>query len=89
MGKTWKRGGLLSRLNDFEKSANSGRKAHHGGQNYHQEFSEIQSNLYVSVYSMESDEPEVTRNAFIMYVERKLIWEFTVAHNRRPICNRE
>lgn len=91
IGKTWNKDGLRKRLQKFNASAATGKKGHKGGVNYYEyrKGKGISDSLYVAVFPIAVNASEKVRNAFILYAERKLIWQFSAANEAPPICNKE
>ena len=88
IGQSCCRGGVKGRLNLFDRSARTGRKGHSGGKTFHGDFGGIVDGLYVAAYTVSDPRPLGVRNAFILFVERELIWKFSVAHGKLPKCNK-
>jgi len=89
-GKTWGSGGLRERVNDFHRSAVTGRKGHAGGVTYHARFGADVSDLSVEVHVPHA----VSRSVgilcpYIQYAERRMIWEYVERHGAMPVCNSE
>ncbi len=88
IGQSCSRGGVRGRLALFDRSARTGKNGHSGGRTYHEKFGAVNSGLYVSVFSVSRLHPVFVRNAYILFVERELIWKFSIAHERLPQCNK-
>ena len=89
IGKTWGEGGLKERLKKFHRVATKGKGNHSGGKTYHKKHHKIKDDLYVAVCPFLGKSHEVDLNTFILYAERKLIWQFSAANGRLPNCNNE
>ena len=90
IGKTWGGDGLRGRLLDFHRSATTGQKGHAGGVTYHTRFGSAVDDLHVALHvpvAIRRD-PEILY-AYVLYVERRLIWEFVERVGRLPECNSE
>ena len=88
IGQSCGQGGVKGRLNLFDRSATSGRKGHSGGRTYRDANGSVRPDLNVSVAVVPTYASARVRNAFILFVERKLIWEFSIAHGHPPPCNK-
>ncbi len=90
IGKTWGGNGLRGRLRAFSRSAVTGEKGHAGGVTYHALFgTNIDGLLFAYHASRVVREDPVILNAYILYIERALIWEHVERHGRMPACNSE
>ena len=90
VGKTWGGDGLRGRLLDFHRSATTGQKGHAGSVTYHKRFGSSVSDLRLAVHipmAVRRD-PEVLYT-YILYVERRMIWEFVERAGLLPACNSE
>ena len=72
----------------FENAARGGGARHSGGRTYHRVVKRPVEELLVAAWAP-SMHNEVPRDAYIRYVERKLILEWVLRHGRLPLCNRE
>ena len=90
IGKTWGEDGLRGRLRAFNRSALTGQKGHAGGVTYHSMFGSSVDDLLFATHSTRviRNDPAIL-NAYILYVERTLIWEHVELHGRAPVCNSE
>lgn len=94
---------LWTRLGAFRRSAFKNAKGHSGGSCFFKEYlhhetnghemsqdnkKEITDTLCVSIMPF-SDYNEIQRKAYILFVERLLILEFTKKHGEYPWCNRK
>ena len=83
------RGSLKRRWSKFEKSATTGEFAHSGGRNYHETF--LQSDLrrlYASPLPV-NDMLGRELKAYLLFVERSLIWTYFTRWAELPACNKE
>lgn len=90
IGKTWGGDGLRGRLLAFHRSATTGLKGHAGGVTYHAKFGSMVDDLRVALHvplAIRRD-PEILY-AYVLYAERRLIWEFVERVGRLPACNSE
>jgi hypothetical protein len=80
---------LRNRLNQFERSAFSGKSGHSGGRTFFKEFNVTSAPywLYLSVHSVSKKEPY--KSAYIRHIERALIWQYVHIHKKLPKCNRK
>ena len=88
--KTWGGDGLRGRLAAFHRSATTGAKGHAGGVTYNAIFGPSVDGLYVCTHvpvAIRRD-PEILR-AYVLYVERRLIWKHVERVGRLPACNSE
>lgn len=89
-GKTWGSGGLRDRVNDFHRSAITGKKGHAGGVTYHTKFGDDVSDLSVGVHVPYAVNRSVRILCpYIQYAERRMIWEYVEQHGVMPACNSE
>jgi len=72
----------------FEQAARDGKARHSGGRTFHSICERPVSQLLVSAWTPAVPDV-ILRNAYIRYVERKLILEWVKKHDERPLCNRE
>ena len=80
---------LKQRWRRFQISATTGRRAHSGGRNYHAHFAEgALANAYVSALSVE-DLHGSQLKAYLLFIERALIWSYAIKWNELPSCNKE
>jgi hypothetical protein len=88
IGQTTK-GSLAGRWSKFDKSARTGRFGHSGGRNYHSFFAPTDlDKAYVSaivVSNLVGDE----LGAYLLYLERMLIWAYTSKWHKLPPANKE
>lgn len=80
---------LSHRLGSFHRSATTGKHAHSGGRTYHSLFSiDMINQLYVSQMPV-----LVLKNpalkAYLLFVERTLIWLYVTKWKKLPACNKE
>lgn len=90
IGKTWGGNGLRGRLRAFNRSALTGDKGHAGGVTYYAAHGANVDDLLFAYHASRviRDEPAI-QNAYILYVERTLIWEHVERHGGMPTCNSE
>jgi hypothetical protein len=90
VGKTWGGDGLRGRVAAFHRSAITGAKGHAGGVTYHSKFGSSVTDLFVAAHVPVTirREPEILR-AYLLYVERRLVWEFVERAGWLPECNSE
>jgi hypothetical protein len=79
---------LKTRLKHFEKSATTGKPAHAGGVTFHSRMGGDLSNLYVAVQA-HGERGNVKNAAYIRFVERYAIWEYTQIFGKFPKCNKK
>lgn len=90
IGKTWGGEGLRRRLRNFHRSACSGNKGHSGGVTYSEIFGSNTADLLIATHLSQVIRPDpAIFNAYILFVERTLIWEYVELHGRIPVCNAE
>lgn len=77
---------LKGRLDQFDRSAFHSKPGHSGGRNYRGIYGDIGQYLYVAVMPVVLKD-RTLRSAFIRFVERKLILDYVVKHNKLPKCN--
>jgi len=77
---------LKQRWYEFNNSAFRNKSGHSGGWTYADKISGNGENLYVSVYPVK-DMDEKLIPLHIKYIERKIIYEFTLKWGDKPICN--
>ena len=77
---------LQGRWQQFHRAAFEGKPGHSGGLKYHDTFGETEDILHVAAFAPESLSREM-RPIFLRYIERKLIWEWSVRWDGPPICN--
>jgi hypothetical protein len=79
---------IFKRLNTFFKAARIGDMIHKhsGGNRFNRELNGDLTNVYVSAYTPLL-ENENYLNPFILYVERKIIWDYVTKHTKIPRCN--
>jgi hypothetical protein len=90
IGKTWGGEGLRKRLRHFGRAACGGVKGHSGGLTYNRKFGKEVTDLLIAVHisKVVRTEPEIL-NAYILFAERSLIWQYVELNGRLPICNTE
>ena len=90
VGKTWGGDGLRGRIVDFHRSATTGQKGHAGGVTFHQRFGPVVDDLFVAAHCPVAirRDPEILY-AYVLHVERRLIWEHVERVGRLPVCNSE
>lgn len=80
---------LKRRWTNFEKSATTGKSSHSGGRNYHDAFPQSElARLHVNplpVYDISGRE----LRAYLLFVERSLIWSYFTRWGELPACNKE
>ena|SRR3990170_8692849 len=80
---------LQHRWTRFEKSATTGEFAHSGGRNYHQLFKQSDlARLHVSPLPV-SVVVGPQLKAYLLFVERALIWAYIIKWGKLPSCNKE
>jgi hypothetical protein len=90
IGKSWGGDGLRGRLTAFHRSATTGERGHAGGVTFHNSFGAICADeISVAVHVPFT----IRRDAeilypYLLYVERRLIWEHVERYGRMPACNR-
>ena len=77
---------LGKRLDEFARSAGTGRRGHSGGRAYHERFGAPRPELHVRVLAVTIADP-ILRSAWIRHRERLLIWRHALAHEGLPVCN--
>lgn len=80
---------LMHRWQQFHRAAFEGKPGHSGGLAFHEIYGdepEYASRLYVSAFVPEGLSREL-RTLFILYVERKLLWDWARKWEAPPICN--
>lgn len=77
---------LAGRLWQFHRSAFLQKDGHSGGWSFGSRCAGQGEVLYVSVFPV-SALTEPHRSAFIRHTEQRLLWEFVLRWERRPICN--
>jgi hypothetical protein len=83
-------GKLSRRWNDFDRSAQTGKKGHAGGRTYHERFHKIRGNLYVAAYCpKQSKWTSRCHSFFVRYVEARLVWEFAMTHVPDQLGNKD
>lgn len=87
IGETLGRGGLVSRMRQFHRSATTGKPGHAGGVTFHSLFGANVADLVLSAHVAPSSEDKAKVAAFILFFERKLIWEYVLRNGRLPLCN--
>ena len=91
IGRTWGLEGLRGRLAGFHRSATTGQKAHSGGQTYFATYGAIDP-AYITVryhVPMVLLRTAEVLNTYILYVERRWIWEHVERVGTLPACNSE
>jgi hypothetical protein len=78
---------LKKRLRNFNRSATTGKFSHSAGRSYFKLFAGIQPTLFVAILPISGSEPAL-RSARIRHLERKFIYEHTLACGPLPVCNR-
>ena len=82
---------LKMRINQFDRSAFRGMRAHSGGKTFNNRARDMPSahDLLVAVLPVRVDKPKdkPKQSAFIRYVERAIIWQHVLHHDDTPICN--
>jgi len=80
---------LKKRINAFHRSAYNSKKGHSAGHTYRDSdiYEDKGNNLYVSI--MPIKENNYFRDFFIRYLERKLIFYYTLEHGERPKLNKK
>ncbi len=79
---------LARRWRYFEYAVTTGDAPHTGGKSYRRTVKRPLSQLLVAAWAPDL-EPKVLRNAYLRYVERKLILQWVSEHDALPICNAE
>lgn len=81
-------GSLLHRWQQFHRAAFQGKPGHSGGLAFHELYGDEEniSRLYVSAFVPEGLSREL-RGVFILYVGRKLVWEYVGKWGELPVCN--
>lgn len=79
---------LRGRWHAFGYSAFQGKSGHSGGHNYNATFGDQGESLYVAAFPVTIIDENVS-SAFIRYVERKLIWDYTERWGSLPACNKK
>ncbi|MEA2575315.1 MAG: hypothetical protein QOH93_2613 [Chloroflexia bacterium] len=80
---------LMHRWQQFHRAAFEGKPGHSGGLAFHEIYGdepEYASRLYVSAFVPEGLSREL-RTLFILYVERKLLWDWARKWEAPPVCN--
>ena len=79
---------IHKRLTTFFKAARVGNKIykHSGGNRFNRELSGNLNNIYAASFAPLIEDDRYL-NPFIFYTERKLIWEYIIAHGTIPNCN--
>lgn len=80
---------LRKRLNDFHRSAFENKRGHSGGKTYGKNFlkKNVGKELYCSIYPVKHKDKQI-RDAHILYIERKLIWDYVKKWKELPACNK-
>lgn len=79
---------LQKRWWQFDRSAFQEKPGHSGGWTYRDSIGATSRGLHVSALPVSFEEqPLHHAQAYIRYIERKLIWEFVQRHHRMPTCN--
>ena len=73
----------------FAKSAFEAKFGHSGGWNYRDKFGDNDNGQRLFVAAMSIDLPAPLGTIFRLYVERKLLLDFTMKHGRPPLCNKK
>lgn len=90
IGKTWGGEGLRRRLRNFHRSACSGNKGHSGGVTYNEKYGLDVADLLVATHVSNIIRSDAQiMNAYVLFAERTLIWEYVEVHGEIPICNKE
>lgn len=87
---------LKKRLNEFERSASSGKKGHAGGLTFRRKRRREGLSLK-KLYLIAFPAPEkfngefnlIQQQLFARLIEREILWAYGVTHNHRPICNKD
>jgi hypothetical protein len=82
-------GSLMHRWQQFHRAAFEGKPGHSGGLLFHEIYGgdpEYASRLYVSAFVPEGLSREM-RTLFILYVERKLLWDWARKWEGLPVCS--
>jgi hypothetical protein len=80
---------LWKRLDQFNRSAFLGKRAHSGGATFRQKYDPEPSDQWLFVSAMAVDLEKTKASAYIRYLERALIWEHVSRHGYYPSCNRK
>lgn len=90
IGLTRGKGGLRNRIRAFNRSAVTGQSGHAGGVTYHKTFGGDVEDLHVRVHSAIAIKTDLKiLIPYILYAERRLIWEHVAQHGDLPACNNE
>jgi hypothetical protein len=79
---------LLQRWRQFDRAAFKNGQKHSGGRKYRESIAKTSSELFVAACALIIKD-ELERSAFIRFLERKLILDFTQANGKLPECNSE
>ena len=79
---------LIERWSQFSRSAQTGVRGHAGGVSYRKKFGAVSLDLYVAVFSPQPSKSTRCRSFFILFVEAKLVWEFSRANDPDQLCNK-
>lgn len=88
IGQSCGREGVIGRLGLFDRSARTGKNGHSGGKTYHAQYGSISDDLCVAAFLVDDLSPAFIKTAYILFVERELIWKFSIAHKNLPQCNK-
>lgn len=77
---------LRKRLDQFHKSASTGKRAHSGGRRYYRTFGGVQPELYFAVLPVIYGRPRL-RDAAIQLLESYLLDRYRKRWKRLPVCN--
>jgi len=89
IGLSHKKQSFRARWGPFNVAAfGSGNGPHSGGKTYRRRIGDKGSSLYVAARPIEYENTEI-RDALIMHIERKLIWEYVRKNKHLPRCNKE
>lgn len=80
---------LKRRWRFFDRAAFENGENHSGGLTHRKKFGDRQDDLYVTAFPVKDIAQKEIRNAFILYVERKLLWEYVQRWDGLPMCNKE
>ncbi len=79
-------GSLMGRWQQFHRAAFEGKPGHTGGLAYREAFGDEGEDLHVSAFAPEGLSREM-RTVFILYLERRLMWDWARKWEGLPICN--
>jgi hypothetical protein len=90
IGMTCGTEGLRGRIAAFHRSATKGLPGHAGGVTYNDRFGDEVDDLFVAAHVPVTIRPDPQIiGAYVLYVERRVIWEYVERVGKLPACNVE